>query len=418
MTSLNAALISGVTGLNAQSRALGTVSDNIANVNSIGYKRTVTRFETLTTDRATPANSQWNGVQSYARPFVSKQGLIQAAQSTTDFAVSGNGLFPVASQIDATAGTVPRTAERLVTRRGDFSTDKDGFLVNTAGYYLLAAPLGTADAAFDSLAPVRETQGEIPGVATGTVKLSVNLPASDPIGAPARTTSVAVADANGNQFAVTLSFTHIGLRTWTVQATGVQSADPTNPATVTSPTTTLTFDDQGALTSPAQLPIALAAPKGALAPTIDFGGNGDASIATTLRDSQFALNGTQADGLAPGYSTGFSLDERTGVISEVSSTGRIVPRYQLFLIDYNNPDGLEAVTGNAYLASETSGTPVARLVNTDGVGTVSSGRLEQANVDLSDEFQDLITAQRYFSANGKVVTTVDDMYQVATRLGG
>lgn len=129
--SLFGSLLSGVSGLNAQSTAMGIISDNIANVNTVGYKSTVARFSTLVTEPATNTSYTPGGVRVSPTALISKQGLIQASSSTTAAAISGRGFFVVTE----TATTGPGT-EALFSRAGDFVPDDDGNLRNTSGFYL------------------------------------------------------------------------------------------------------------------------------------------------------------------------------------------------------------------------------------------------------------------------------------------
>lgn len=129
--SLFGAMISGVSGLNAQSQNLGVISDNIANLNTVGYKSTVGRFSTLVTQSATQTNYTPGGVQFHPTALISKQGLLQATSSTTAVAISGDGFFLVRDT--ATPG---EDSELFFTRAGDFKPDDNGYLKNTAGYYV------------------------------------------------------------------------------------------------------------------------------------------------------------------------------------------------------------------------------------------------------------------------------------------
>ena len=131
--SLYGAMFSGVSGLNANSQALGAIADNITNVNTVGYKATTLRFQTLVTAQASSTGYSPGGVQQ--RPFqaVDVQGLFQSSTNTTDLAISGDGMFVVAEE-QASGGQ--GAAGFNFTRAGAFTTDKNGYLKNTAGHYL------------------------------------------------------------------------------------------------------------------------------------------------------------------------------------------------------------------------------------------------------------------------------------------
>ncbi|WP_417804049.1 flagellar hook-basal body complex protein [Thalassospira lucentensis] len=129
--SLFGAMISGVSGLNAQSKNLGVISDNISNLNTIGYKSTVGRFSTLVTESATNTNYTPGGVRFHPKAMISKQGLLQSTASSTSAAISGDGFFVVRDNVVAGSDD-----ELFFTRAGDFKPDDDGYLRNTAGYYV------------------------------------------------------------------------------------------------------------------------------------------------------------------------------------------------------------------------------------------------------------------------------------------
>lgn len=139
------ALYAGVSGLTAQANSMSMISDNIANVNTIGYKASKARFTTLVTQPSSPRSYNSGGVLSNTFQMVDQQGLLQSSSSSTDLAVSGRGFFVTSAQVDPTTGIVPVGTERLFTRAGSFTPNKDGRLVNAAGRYLLGVsiPNGT-----------------------------------------------------------------------------------------------------------------------------------------------------------------------------------------------------------------------------------------------------------------------------------
>src|SRR5215831_13584613 len=133
------ALFSAVSGLKAQAQNMGIISDNISNANTVGYKASVNKFETLVTSPATPTTYTPGGVLS--RPFaqVDQQGLMAASQSRTDVGISGRGFLPVTNSVN-TSGTLQSTVSNVYTRAGSFNVDRNGNLVNSAGFFLLGVP--------------------------------------------------------------------------------------------------------------------------------------------------------------------------------------------------------------------------------------------------------------------------------------
>ena len=133
--SIYGAMFSGVSALAANGQALGMISDNISNLNTVGYKNTEARFSTLVTNSALANKYAPGGVRSVPYQLVERQGLLQSSESSTDLAISGKGMIVVAEAAN------PGSGDRyLFTRAGQFSIDKDGYLVNTGGYYLQGWP--------------------------------------------------------------------------------------------------------------------------------------------------------------------------------------------------------------------------------------------------------------------------------------
>lgn len=207
--SINSALFTGVSGLFAQSNAIGAISDNIANSNTVGYKRAVTPFSTLVTTQATSTSFSPGGVRTSPGINSAQQGLLQSTTNTTDLAISGNGMFIVNTQ----AETDPQTGSgaTLFTRAGQFQPDEDGFLRNTAGYYLQGFRLGPdgepvngdpAPNSLDNLETIRIEQNRIEGAPSTELDFRANLPSevTNPGGVRTLTSSfVQGFDFDGNQ---------------------------------------------------------------------------------------------------------------------------------------------------------------------------------------------------------------------------
>ena len=150
--SLFGAMFSGVTGLQAQAQTLSIISDNISNINTVGYKATVNQFATLVTNQITDTNYSSGGVLSHPKQLIDQQGLLQSSSSPTDIAITGGGFFVVNSNVAGGTNGVD-----LFTRAGSFVTDLNGNLVNTGGFYLQGWPT-------DSLGKV------LPGIDTSTTQ--------------------------------------------------------------------------------------------------------------------------------------------------------------------------------------------------------------------------------------------------------
>ncbi len=223
--SLFGALTSGVSGLSAQSSAMGTIADNITNVNTVGYKGTNVDFQTLVTRQGSQTRYSAGGVQASAQGNVSVQGLLQSSASTTDLALSGNGFFLVNRSSEPTA-----TDPYLFTRAGSFSTDAEGFLRNGAGYYLqgwptnslgeVVLPNGSAASmtnqniiSRDFLETINLNRFSGTAAATTKVALSANLPAAETTG-ESRGIDVQLFDSLGNALGTRFTFTKQAANAW------------------------------------------------------------------------------------------------------------------------------------------------------------------------------------------------------------
>lgn len=213
--SLYGAMFSGVSGLNAESQALGTISDNISNVNTIGYKDTSARFSTLVTQQATVNSYSPGGVQFNRQSNIAAQGLLQGTASATDLAVSGQGMFVVNGVPN------PSTSDPfLYTRAGSFTPDQNGDLRNTAGFYLQGwatdsqgTPLATNLAVLGSLETVNVSGVSGTATATSTASIGANLPATDSIGS-SNVTNLQIFDSLGVPHDLTLTWTKSNINQW------------------------------------------------------------------------------------------------------------------------------------------------------------------------------------------------------------
>jgi flagellar hook protein FlgE len=410
--SLIGAFIAAVTGVDAQAQKMGAVSDNIANANTVGYKPTDVLFKTLVVQRDTPTNYAPGGVIPTPESRMDLQGLMTASSSSTDIAISGRGFFPVtaATSVSAT-GTIASGADLAVTRAGSFTLDKNGFLVNSAGFTLLGVAASSAlPTKLTGLKPVQLTTPTIAGGATSSVALSSNLPATAAVGTTEQTT-IGVFDAAGNKYSLGVTFTNTGQNTWSAAASSITAADSSGiTGTVSGSPMTLSFNSLGQLaagTSGSVGTVALSNGQ-TISPTFSFGG-------TTQFGDTFATGSVNQNGFGIGFRTSVSIDSG-GIVSEVYSNGQTIPRFQVPVITYNNPQGLQAESGNVWTETQTSGTATISTSNTGGAGLIMPSELEQSAVDLSTEFENMIVSQAGYTANTKVITTADQMYQTIAQL--
>lgn len=416
--SIYGAMFAGVSGLAAQSNALGMISDNIANVNTIGYKGVSARFSTLVTQAATQTTHTPGGVMSSPYSFINRQGLLQGSSSGTDLAVAGQGFFVVNESANPGFGD-----DFYFTRAGSFNPDQNGNLVNAAGYYLQGYDLrnGTpppSSSTFTGLETVNISNLSGSAAATTGIALGVNLP-STAVVTDSFSVTAQVFDSLGNAHDVDVVFTKTALNTWSWAA-----SDPTMDGGATSSGTAvgsgdIVFDTDGTpLTfSPVAPSIALSGfttGAGNSTVTLDLGNVGGTNGMTQFA-GDFTISNIDQDGVRFGNYTGITISE-AGIVTALFDNGQRLDIYQLPLGMFRNPNGLEARSGNVYLETNRSGNFQLNLAGNGGAGDIAPAALESSTVDLAEEFTKMIITQRAYSANTKVITTADDMLEELIRV--
>jgi flagellar hook protein FlgE len=416
--SIYGAMFAGVSGLAAQSNALGMISDNIANVNTIGYKGTSARFSTLVTQAATQTTHTPGGVMSSPYSFISRQGLLQGSSSGTDLAVAGQGFFVVNEAANPGFGD-----DFYFTRAGSFNPDQNGNLVNAAGYFLQGFNLGNgapppSSSTFTGLETVNISNLSGSAAATTAISLGVNLPSTAAV-TDSFSVTAQVFDSLGNAHDMNVTFTKSATNTWSWAA-----SDPSLDGGATSSGSAvgsgdIVFDTDGTpLTfSPVAPTITLTGfttGAGNATITLDLG-----TIAGTDGLTQFAGNFTisniDQDGVRFGNYTGITISDQ-GIVTALFDNGQRQDIYQLPLGMFRNPNGLEQKTGNVYLETDRSGNFQLNLAGNGGAGDIAPGALESSTVDLAEEFTKMIITQRAYSANTKVITTADEMLDELIRV--
>ena len=446
--SLFGAMNTAISGLNAQSNAFGNISDNVANAETIGYKRVDTNF----IDYLTTSNASVNAPGSVvARPdYVNNvQGTVTQSDNPLGLAIAGQGFFAV-SQKTGEANSLPTfSPQKYYTRAGDFQMDKNGYLVNSANEALNGWPVDPASGVVNqnTLAPIQVTQTVYNPVATSTVTLAANLPATPAVDTVATPLSsdIDVYDSLGTVHTVTLNWSKsaTAANTWSVdiQIPVIPAANP--PTTVSSGTANVTFGDPAAVppvpagtvdavadaggtvpltnVSPAYDPTNPAAQPSWLQFTTNFGSGpqtiqlnlgtyGQSDGVTQYAGTQYSLRGLTQNGVPPGsYSSVTTQANGNIVVNYDNGQSRTIA--QVPLITFNDPDQLQRQDGQAFTATVESGTPLAEQASTNGAGNLVTESVESSNVDIATEFSKLIVAQRAYSANTKMVTTADDMLQ-------
>jgi len=414
--SLFGAMFSGVSGLNAEAQSLGMISDNISNVNTIGYKTSSAAFSTLVT-RQTVNYYAPGGVRSQPVAHVDRQGLLQPSANATDLAVSGNGFFVVAANDAPTAND-----RRFYTRAGEFAADSTGYLKSPSGYFLqgwrtdaTGTPLAADTSTLTNLETIRVTSVSGNATPTSNLELGINLPASAAVG-DVQTSFTQMYDSLGVAHTATLTFTKTATNTWNLQVTaaGAGTIDEGAVGVGAGYAVSIVFNGDGtpATFDGAATPPALAIggwTSGANDSIINLDlGTQNVADGVTQFSSSYSVAFINQNGVQFGSFFGVRVDE-DGVVTALYDNGQTLKIYKVPVATFANPNGLEAQNGTVYSQSERSGVFVLRAPGTNGAGKIVPSSLEASTTDLAAEFTTMIIAQRAYSASAKTITTADEM---------
>ncbi|MDO9709802.1 flagellar hook protein FlgE [Paracraurococcus lichenis] len=427
--SLFGSLTAAISGLTAQSRALGDISDNVANSQTIGFKRVDTSFTSYITESSATVNEPGAVV---ARPDYTNtiQGTIQQSENSLALAISGQGFFSVAASTGTANGLPTFDYRQFFTRAGDFKLDRDGYMVNGSGYYLRGWPVDSAgNPDRTTLTPIRVNQQVFNPVATKQVDFTANLPSGSANGAT-YTTQAEVYDSLGTKHPVNLSFSKTAADTWTLDinvpddvsaaARGTVSlqfgAAATPPATggtlgsFSSATGSITPPATNAQGDPANLTFTADFGQGPQTVSLALGQFGLSQGMTQYDTAEFAVRNNIQDGVPLGAYSGLTLRQNGDVVVNYDNgQSRVLARVPL--VAFNDPELLQRLDGQAFMRTPESGEARVTDAASNGVGKLVTGSVESSNVDIASEFTKLIVAQRAYSANTKIVSTTDEMLQ-------
>ena len=416
----------GLSGLNATSKNLDIIGNNIANANTFGAKSSRAEFADVYANSINGAGGSSVGIgvslETVAQQFT--QGNISTTGNPLDLAINGRGFF----QVQRPAG------DTAYTRNGQFKLDREGFVVDNIGNKLQAQPWDDAvGRAVGDAQPIRLQAGLGAPVATGAgtdpalrgIRMSVNLDAASAMStaplsfnAPSSynyATSQTLYDSQGAPVTMNYYFRKTAADNWDVYAT-VNGQPFDGPSPATGLVTSLTFDSTGALTSPTTPPtINVIDPRATPSATLfnalplNFGGSSQYA-------SGFSVSELKQDGYASGQLTGITFDD-SGVVKASYSNGRTQNLSQLQLVDFSNLQGLQPIGANLWRSTFASGDPSSGgPPGTGTYGALQSGALEESNVDLTGELVNLITAQRLYQANAKTISTQDQVLQTLVNI--
>ena len=429
--SILSTLSSGVSGLNAYGEGLSVVGNNIANMNTVGFKDGTPSFADIVSASLSggTSNSQVGRgvfVDSVMTDFT--QGSFETTSNGLNLAVDGSGMFEVA---DA-AGAIN------YTRNGTFQLDKNGMLVNPDGLFVQGYQANAAGVLTGQVGNLDLANTAFPPLATANLTLAANLDSSGAVTGPfvlanaAQTsnfsTGITVYDSLGNSHLINLYFSKTAANAWSWNAV-VSAADSANAVTEVQARGTLTFNSSGALTAQSATTYLSG---GAPATGFNFSGGAAANQAVAMNMGTPLPGGTGLNGVTQfagssevlnltqdGYATG-SLESvsvgKDGTISGLFTNGKNRTLGQIALANFDSPEGLSHLGNNLYGATADSGAPIVGAPSTSGMGTILSGSLELSNVDLAQQFTNMIEYQRGFDANSKVITTTDQMLQTLVNI--
>lgn len=405
-----------LSGLQTNQQYMNTVGNNIANVNTIGYKSQSIRFDDLLNQTlqygATASGGQEGidpvqigmGVGNASIDLIQTQGSVQDTGRLTDMAIAGSGYY-----------VVNNGNQTYYTRDGSFNVSPDGTLemgsngLKVMGWTSLN-PNGTVNTT-TPLSPIKIPLNSQTASATTQMALAGNLDASQanfsagppPTGGQFATT-LTVYDSQGFAHQLSLTMQKTANNAWSYSI--VSPTGNTDISNISNNTGALQFDANGKLTSPTTMPtLAITFANGAAngAVTVDF-----SKVSQLSETSQ--VNVATADGTPGGTIATFSVG-KDGVVTAIYSNGSNTPIGQLALADFRNSDGLNREGNSLYSVGINSGQPQVGVAGIGSLGRISTGQLEGSNVDLAAQFAQMIQAQQGFNANTKVVTTTNNLLQ-------
>ncbi|WP_170589276.1 flagellar hook protein FlgE [Ruegeria arenilitoris] len=427
---ISSSLNAGVASLKANANRLATISDNIANSSTYGYKRVETDFHSMVTSGQGGSYSA-GGVRTTSQRLIDQRGSLVTTNNSTDLAVRGRGMLPVrpSSQIGTDSN------EMLLTTTGSFRTNAEGYLVTESGLVLLGWP-ANADGSIPNvsrdtpaaLQPVQLSVNQLSGSPTTAMNLRMNLPATaTDAGAPGDTQPLSVEyfDNLGKPENVDIELIP------TLPATGSSNEwtmilrDSASGGTVIGEYT-LTFTDSR--TAGGTLASVTTVSGGTYDPTtgsfvvnvaggpmeVNIGLIGDSDGITQLSDT-FAPVSITRDGSAVGTMSSVQVDEN-GYVYALYDTGVTRRMYQIPLADVPNPNGLTALDSQTYAPSRDSGTYFLWDAGEGPTGELISFAREESTTDVATELTSMIQTQRAYSSSAKVIQTVDEMLQETTNI--
>lgn len=401
----------GLSGLNAASKTLEVIGNNVSNANTVGFKQSRAEFADVYANSLTGGGASQIGIGTNLANVSQQysQGNITSTSNTLDIAINGGGFFRMSNN-----GAV------TYSRNGQFQMDKFGYIVDAenkrlTGYSADANGVLSTGAPSDININTADLQPSASTEYKGVVNLdsrNTALPAASFNPADPTTyhnsTAITVFDSLGNAHTVQNFFVKTAPGAWSVFTT----ADGTPTTALPTPTATMTFTGTGVTPTivPATPTVNFVPTTGASAVALNMDYSG-----STQFGSNFSINSLSQDGYTSGRLASFNTG-KDGTIVGRYTNGQSKTLGQVVLANFVNPNGLQSLGGNAWVESADSGVPLVGTPNTGSMGVLQSSAVEDSNVDLTAELVNMITAQRVYQANAQTIKTQDQVLQTLVNL--
>lgn len=396
----------GLSGLNAASKSLDVIGNNVANANTVGFKESQAQFADVYANSLTGAGASQVGIGTKVAQVAQQfsQGNITASNNPLDVAINGGGFFRMSNN-----GTI------AYARNGQFQLDKAGYIVNATGSRLTGYGVNASGVlATGAPTDLNINTADLTPNTTTKVKALLNLDSGStvPVTTPFNmadpatynnSTAVSVYDSLGNAHTLQTFYVKTGAGAWNVYASTDGGA-----ASLISP---LNFNSSGALTTAMPLTVPVAVTTGATTPfnvALDYTG-------TTQYGSSFSVNALKQDGYTSGRLSGFNISADGTIIGRYTN-GQSATLGQVVLANFTDPNGLQPLGNNLWSETATSGPALVGTPNSGSLGVLQSSAVEDSNVDLTAELVNMITAQRTYQANAQTIKTQDQVLQTLVNL--
>lgn len=405
----------GLSGLNAASKSLEVIGNNVSNSNTVGFKQSQAQFADVFANSLTGGGASQIGIGTKVAKVQQEftQGNITSSNNPLDIAINGGGFFRMSDNGSVT-----------YTRNGQFQLDKQGFIVNSEGKNLTGYTMTNGVLSTGSPANLQINTADLAPKATASVTGLFNLDSRDSNLVSAsfdpsdpttyhHSTSANVYDSLGNSHVMQNFFVKTAAGTWDVYTTADGVPTAYTPPAAPVPTATMVFNGTGVgpTTTPATPTVNIPVTTGATTPlnvTLDFS-------QSTQFGSSFSVNSLSQDGYTSGRLSGFNFSADGTIVGRYTN-GQSATLGQVALANFTNPNGLQSLGNNAWAETADSGPSLVGIPNTGGFGILQSNAVEDSNVDLTAELVNMITAQRVYQANAQTIKTQDQVLQTLVNL--